>query len=111
MKAFILRLVVTVAMSSVLVAAGVAAAPPHDADTWSKPVHGLQARITLVEKPKINGTRSLVPYLELRNVGDSAHPLKVRCDGGHVAFELVDADGKAVRDGWTLPRSGPHPDA
>ena len=86
------------------------ASPPDDADSWSKPTRGLQARITFVEKPKINGTRSIVPYLELRNVGDSAYLLKVRCDTGHVKFELVDADGKAVRDGSTLPRSGPHPD-
>jgi len=51
-----------------------------------------------------------VPYLELRNVSDSASPIKVCCGGGHVKFELIDADGKAVRDGWTLPRGGPHAD-
>jgi hypothetical protein len=84
------------------------AGPPEDADTWSKATRDIQARITLVEKPAINGTRSLVPYLELRNVGSSAHPLKVPC--GHVRFDLVDAAGKVVRDGWTLPRSGPHAD-
>ena len=64
----------------------------------------------MVEKPKDNGTRSLVPYLELRNVGNSAYPLKVRCGDGYVKFELVDADGKVIRDGWSLRRSGPHPD-
>ncbi len=80
------------------------------AGAWSKPVQGLEARITLVEKVKINGTRSLVPYLELRNVSDSASPFKVRCSQEHVKFELIGADGKVVRDGLTLPRSGPHPD-
>jgi len=84
--------------------------PADDADSWSKPERDLQARIVLVEKPKFNGTRSLVPYLELRNVGSSAAQLKVRCGGGHVKFELVDADGKMVREGWILPRSGPHAD-
>jgi hypothetical protein len=86
------------------------ATPPDDADSWSKPVNHLQARIVLVEKKKSNGTRQLVPYLELRNAGDSANPMKVRCDGGHVKFELVGADGKVIRDGWALPRGGPHAD-
>jgi uncharacterized protein (TIGR03067 family) len=86
------------------------AAPRDSTNTWSRSVNGLQARITLIEKGKINGTRSLIPYLELRNSGNSAYPLKVRCGGGHVKFELVDADGKVVGSGYTLPRSGPHPD-
>jgi hypothetical protein len=43
-------------------------------------------------------------------VGDAATPLKVRCGGDHVKFELLGADGKSVRDGWLLPRSGPHAD-
>lgn len=110
MKTFILLFVGIVVMSAVITSGTVPAAPEDDADSWSKPTRSLQARITLVEKPKINGTRSIVPYLELRNAGDSADPLKVRCGGGHVKFELIGADGKVVRDGWTLPRSGPHPD-
>ncbi len=110
MKALILLLGAVVVMSAVVTPGAVPPAPPDDADSWSKPTHGLQARVTLVEKPRINGTRSIVPYLELRNGSDSADPLKVRCGGGHVKFELVDADGKAVRDGWALPRSGPHAD-
>jgi hypothetical protein len=81
-----------------------------DADTWSKPVDGLQARIVLVERSRINGTRTLAPYLELRNASDSAEPLRVRSGAGHVRFELVGENGKPVRGGWALPRSGPHPD-
>ena len=56
----------------------------NEADSWSAPANGLQARITLVEEPKEFGTRWIVPYLELRNVRDLAHPLEVRCDRQHV---------------------------
>jgi len=93
---------------SVLSAAEVA--PPDKANSWSKPINGLQARITLVEKPKNYGVRWLVPYLELRYVGDIANPLKVRCGEQHVKFELITADGKVVRGGQSLHRSGPHAD-
>jgi hypothetical protein len=98
--------IVTTGLVSMLAAAE----SPEDAETWSKTARDVQARITLVEKPAINGTRSLVPYLELRNVGSSAAPIQVRCGGDHVMFELVDATGKKVREGWTLSRSGPHAD-
>ena len=37
------------------------AAPAGEADNWSVHTNGLQARLTLVEKPKLNGTRWLVP--------------------------------------------------
>lgn len=98
-------------VSAVVTLSAAAAGPPDVANTWSKTTRDLQARITLVEKPAINGTRSLVPYLEMRNVGrHSAAPLKVRCGGGHVMFQLVDADGKVIRDGESFPRSGPHAD-
>jgi hypothetical protein len=86
------------------------AMPLDDDEYWSKTVNGLQARLVLVERPKINGTRQLHPYLELRNVSDLAYPLKVRCDTGHVKFELVGTDGKVIRSGWSLPRSGLHLD-
>ena len=110
MRTFILLLAGASVVWGTLGLRAARAASPDDADTWSKSANALQVRITLVEKPKENGTRSLVPYLELRNVGDSAYPLKVRCDGGAVKFELVDGDGKVARAGWHLPRSGPHAD-
>src|SRR5438046_2450160 len=72
------------------------ATPDDESDTWSVPTNGLQARLTLVERPKINGTRWLVPYLELRNVRDLAHPMEVQCDGHHLKIELVDAEGKPI---------------
>jgi len=74
---------------------------------WSQSVNGLQVRLAIVEKSPINGTRSLIPYLELRNTNDSATPLKVTCDP--VKFELIDEDRKMVDEGWSLPRDGPHP--
>src|ERR1043165_4311831 len=100
MKTFVLLLWATIAAHQTELAT-----PLGGENTWSKPVMGLQARITLVEKAKINGTRSLLPYLEFRNVGSS---LKVRCGRTNIKFELVDADGKVVRGGSALPRSGPH---
>ena len=72
--------------------------------------NGLQARITLVERPKNNGTRWLVPYLELRNVRDLANQMEIQCNSHHLKIELVDANGKSMREGWSLPRSGPVPD-
>jgi hypothetical protein len=110
MKALLLLLMGVGVISAVVTPGTAPAAQPDDADSWSRPARRIQARITLIEKPKSNGTRKLVPYLELRNVGDSASPLGVRCGGGHVKFELVGADGKVIRDGWSLPRGGPHAD-
>src|SRR5579871_5772502 len=107
MKAIVVLLAAAVVLSAAP-SADVAAAPPDGAGSWSGTARDIQARVTLVEKPRVNGTRSLVPYLELRNVGSSAYPIKVRCGPGHVKFELVDADGRAVRGGDSLPRSGPH---
>ena len=110
MKLFHFLLAAALLLAAAVPAVVVTAAEPDDAESWSKSVRGLQARVTLVERPAINGTRSLIPYLELRNVSHSAYPLKVRCDTEHVRFDLVDAEGKVVRDGQSLPRSGPHPD-
>jgi len=107
MKAIVVLLAAAVVLSAAAPSADVAAGPPDDTGGWSKTTRDIQARITLVEKSKVNGTRLLVAYLELRNVGSSAYPIKVRCGPGHVKFELVDADGKAVR-GDSLPRDGHH---
>ena len=70
-------------------------------------MNGLQARLELVEKEKINGTRWLVTYLELRNVRDLGNQMEVNCDYRHLKVELVDANGSQLRDGWMLPRTGP----
>lgn len=94
---------------SLLIVGALLGAPAEKSGPWSNPVGGLQARITLVQKAKANGTRSLVPYLELRNVSSNAAPLKVRCAGTNVRFELIGLGGKP-REGYSLPRSGPHAD-
>jgi hypothetical protein len=93
-----------------LLGASAAAAPPDDGQKWPEAVNGLQAKLMLVQAERSNGTRMLIPYLELHNATTSAEPLKVGCGGGHAKFELLGLDGKPVRDGTTLPRSGPHPD-
>ncbi len=110
MKVFVLLFRGVAILAAIVMLGAAPATQPAEGDSWSKPAHGLQVRITLVERPRINGTRSLVPYLEWRNVSDSASPLKVRCGRGHVKFELVGADGKVVREGTGLPRSGRHAD-
>jgi hypothetical protein len=61
----------------------------------------------MIEKGKLYGTRWLVPYLELRNVRDLGSRMEVNCDNHHLKVELVDAEGKSVRDGQSMPRSGP----
>jgi hypothetical protein len=101
---------ISVGLIAALFMAGRVWAATDETDTWSRPTNGLQARLTFVEKPKLNGTRLLVPFLELRNVRDLAHPMEVQCDSRHLKIELVDADGKSLRDGFSMSRSGPVPD-
>src|ERR1044072_8556602 len=84
-----------------------AASGTNEINSWSAATNGLQARVTLVERSKINSTRWIVPYLELRNVRNLAHPMEVRCDNQHVRFALVDASGRPVGDGQVMDRSGP----
>ena len=76
-------------------------------DHWSEAVNGLQARLELVEKEKIYGTRWLVPHLELRNVRDLGNQMEVNCDYRHLKIELIDANGSPLRIGTSLPRTGP----
>jgi len=86
------------------------ALPVSANDDWSEAVDGLQARLELVEKEKLYGTRWLVPHLELRNVRDLSNQMEVNCDNRHLKVELVDANGSTLRDGWSLPRTGPIPE-
>jgi hypothetical protein len=81
----------------------------NEANTWSEPINGLQARLTLEEKPKVNGTRLLMPFLELRNVSDLASPMEVNCERQFLKIELVDAEGKEINGRSSLSRSGPIP--
>ena len=93
------------AMNTTIIA--FAATTTNELDAWSVATNGLQARLILVERSKENGTRWLVPYLELRNVRDLANQVEVQCDRHHLMIELVDADGKVIREGWLYARSGP----
>lgn len=109
-------LICLLAASLALLGAGTRAASVRDdskqdeAGGWCREVNGLELRLKLVEKDKLYGTRWLVPYLELRNVRDLAAPMRVNLGRKHLKVELVGADGSPVRDGWTLPRSGPTPE-
>jgi len=67
---------ISVGLIAALFMAGRVWAATDETDTC--PTNGLQARLTFVEKPKLNGTRLLVPFLELRNVRDLAHPMEVQ---------------------------------
>ena len=85
------------------------AGDPAEADTWSAPVNGLQARIRVEEKPKRHGVRWLVPYIELRNVSGGGNPMEVQADREHLKLELVSADGQPVEQTGMVARSGPVP--
>jgi hypothetical protein len=72
-------------------------------------VNGLQARLTIVERPAVNGTRWLVPYLELRNVRNLSTPMDVNLDGPQLRIELVDDKGQPMTGRRREPpRTGPN---
>lgn len=78
-------------------------------ESWSPVVNGLQSRLTLTQAEPLNGTRWIVPSLELRNVRDLVNQMEVNCDRHHLTVELVNENGDPVRSGWIMPRSGPAP--
>jgi hypothetical protein len=57
-------------------------AATNETDSWSALTNGLQARLTFVEKPKVNGTRLLVPFIELKNGREGSSEGRCR-DGLH----------------------------
>ena len=107
MKALQISTTLLAASLGILAGGSRAASSSAETDAWSRATNGLQARLTMVEKGKLYGSRWLVPYLELRNVRNLGNQMEVNCDSDHLKVELVDAEGKSVRDGWSLPRSGP----
>ena len=72
---------------------------------WSKPVGGLQARLTFERGKETNGTAIIATYLELRNVSDSATPLEVPLDLSKIEFKVTDGAGKEVAQAG-LPYDG-----
>jgi hypothetical protein len=66
------------------------------ADSWSKPVGGLQARLVIERGEETNGTPMIGTYLELRNVSKSVVPLEIPLDPSKIEFKVTDAAGKEV---------------
>jgi len=85
------------------------AAAANESTAWSKPVHGLQARLSLSSKEVVAGTPILSTYLELRNVADVANVMGIPLDPETIQFTVTNADGKTVSptngpfDGMTVP--------
>lgn len=71
-------------------------------EVWSKPVNGLQARLSFARKKVLNGTPIVVTYLELRNVSDVGNVMEIPLDPKKIQFTVTDSDGKVVD-----PTNGP----
>jgi hypothetical protein len=76
------------------------------AEDWSRPEHGLQARLSFASKETINGTPIVVPYLELRNVSDVAMEIPLKPD--RIEATVLDAARKPLEPA-TGPYDGPEP--
>jgi hypothetical protein len=57
---------------------------------WSLPVNGLQARLSLAKKEKLNGTPLIATYLELRNVADVVSAIELPINLDTTQFEVLD---------------------
>jgi hypothetical protein len=103
------RLLTIACLLLIMIDAGTAFSISTD-DGWSSTGNGIQSRLTLVQEQEHNGTRWLVPYLELRNVREAINQMEINCDRNHLKIELVNAKGEPIRSGWIMPRSGPPPE-
>ena len=81
----------------------VKAADAEEAGSWSPPINGLQARLSVARKEPFNGTPMLAVYLELRNVSDRAAVMEVPLDTDKVRFTVTDSADKPIP-----PTSGPY---
>jgi hypothetical protein len=64
---------------------------PMTAGDWSETVHGLRGRLLVTEEAeKFNGTHIGLVYLELRNVGSVAGPMKIYYDPDDTFQYLLD---------------------
>jgi hypothetical protein len=95
MRICILTLVAITALSC-------SAVPPPAEDSWSKPVSGLQARLSFDHKETVNGTPVIITYLELRNVSDTATTMEIPFSKDQLRFIVTDRAGKTVS-----PADGP----
>ncbi len=64
-------------------------------DTWSKPDHGLRARLLVLPSEKPDSPFCRV-FIELQNTEDVAGQRSIRFSPGQVKFVVVDRDGKAL---------------
>jgi len=66
-------------------------------DVWSKPVNGIQGRLTFSKGDVVVGTRIIKVYLELRNISDVLNPIEIPYDPTKsVRGELFNSAGKPV---------------
>ena len=80
--------------------------PTDEPDSWSKPVNGLQARLSFARKKTFNGTPIITTYLELRNVSDVGNVMEVPLDLEKIQFTVTDSTGKVVPP-YNGPFDGP----
>jgi len=79
-------------------------APPQPAgpDSWSKPVNGLQTRLSFAHRETVNGTPIIITYLELQNVSGSGTVMEIPWNQRNLQFTVTDAAGFEV-----APADGP----
>ena len=65
-------------------------------ETWSQPVNGIQASLTLRRSEVVNDTPIISAYLTLRNVSDVANPIRINWAATKITFSVVDENGVAV---------------
>src|SRR5437762_3513649 len=81
----------------IMIGTGIALSISTD-DGWSSTVNGIQSRLTLVQKKEHNGTRWLVPYLELRNVREPVNQIEINCDRNHLTMVSTDSGAWVLED-------------
>jgi hypothetical protein len=68
-----------------------------EAEVWSQPVNGIQARFSFADGDICNGTRIITVFLELQNVSDVGNPIYLLYDSDYsIKAELFDSCGKPV---------------
>ena len=71
----------------------------NDVSSWSSPVNGLQARLSLERGKTLNGTPLISTYLELRNVADIGNVMELPLNLNSIQFEVVDERDKILPQG------------
>jgi hypothetical protein len=74
--------------------------------SWSKPVNGLQAQITMKETQVVNGTRIVSAYLTLRNVSGITGSMMVEFNSSKLSVQVVDEMGNELSRPEAVSYSG-----